>query len=42
MSLYLPRLLHAGMEAKRCSFILELGWEVKRKGDLEEGMNSSR
>ena len=28
--------------AKRCSFILELGWEVKRKGDLEEGMNSPR
>lgn len=31
-ALHLPPLLLAGMEMKRCSFILELGWEVKRKG----------
>ena len=33
---------HAGMEDRRWSIILEAGWEVKRGGDLEEGMNSPR
>lgn len=42
ISLRLPCLLHAGMEAKIWSFLLDLGWEVKRKGDLEEGINSLR
>lgn len=32
IALHLPPLLLAGMEMERCSYILELGWEVKRKG----------